>query len=60
MKTNPNGVVTKPIRLASGIDATKKLSGEGFKRPWPAPVTKYSEKAMKVGFAHISSNPFTI
>jgi len=22
-----------------GIDATKKLSGEGFKRPWP-PLTK--------------------
>ena len=22
-------------QLASGIDATNKLPGEGFKRPWP-------------------------
>jgi 4-hydroxy-3-polyprenylbenzoate decarboxylase len=22
-------------QLTSGIDATKKLPGEGFKRPWP-------------------------
>ena len=21
-----------------GIDATKKLPGEGFKRPWPPPI----------------------
>jgi len=22
-------------QLSSGIDATKKIPGEGFKRPWP-------------------------
>ena len=32
-------------QLTSGIDATKKLPGEGFKRPWP-PLIKM-DKAVK-------------
>jgi len=39
-KTRPTGVLdyaTSEIAIGSklGIDATKKISGEGFKRPWP-------------------------
>ncbi len=35
---------TSEIAIGSklGIDATKKLSGEGFKRPWP-PLLKMDE-----------------
>jgi 4-hydroxy-3-polyprenylbenzoate decarboxylase len=29
-------------QLTSGIDATKKLPGEGFKRPWP-PLIKMDD-----------------
>ncbi len=29
-----------------GIDATKKLAGEGFKRPWP-PLIKMDENVRK-------------
>ena len=29
-----------------GIDATRKLSGEGFKRPWP-PIIKMDENVEK-------------
>ena len=25
-------------QLTSGIDATKKIPGEGFKRAWPPPI----------------------
>jgi 4-hydroxy-3-polyprenylbenzoate decarboxylase len=36
-------------QLTSGIDATKKLPGEGFKRPWP-PLIKMDEAVKaKVG-----------
>ena len=38
------------IEIASGsklgIDATKKLPGEGFKRPWP-PLIKMDENVRK-------------
>ena len=30
-----------------GIDATKKLPGEGFKRPWPPPLIKMDENVRK-------------
>ena len=33
-------------QLISGIDATKKLPGEGFKRPWP-PLIKMDEAVRK-------------
>jgi 4-hydroxy-3-polyprenylbenzoate decarboxylase len=29
-----------------GIDATRKLAGEGFKRPWP-PLIKMSEEVLR-------------
>ena len=32
----------KPSGSKLGIDATKKLPGEGFKRPWP-PLIKMDE-----------------
>jgi len=37
---------TSEIALGSklGIDATKKIPGEGFKRPWP-PLIKMDESA---------------
>ena len=36
--------VTSEIAIGSklGVDATKKLPGEGFKRPWP-PLIKMNE-----------------
>ncbi len=39
---------TSEIAIGSnlGIDATKKLPGEGFKRPWP-PLIKMSEDVRK-------------
>jgi 4-hydroxy-3-polyprenylbenzoate decarboxylase len=40
-------------QLASGIDATKKLPGEGFKRPWP-PLIKMDD-AVKAKVENILS-----
>jgi len=41
-----NAVVPRTSEIASGsklgIDATKKLPGEGFKRPWP-PLIKMDD-----------------
>jgi 4-hydroxy-3-polyprenylbenzoate decarboxylase len=33
-------------QLTAGIDATKKLPGEGFKRPWP-PLIRMDENVRK-------------
>ena len=45
-----NAVMPRSREIASGsklgIDATKKLSGEGFKRPWP-PLIKMDENVRK-------------
>ena len=48
---NPSDVLdhaTSEIASGSklGIDATKKLPGEGFKRPWP-PLIKMSEEVRR-------------
>jgi 4-hydroxy-3-polyprenylbenzoate decarboxylase len=39
---------TSKIAIGSklGIDATRKLAGEGFKRPWP-PLIKMSEEVRR-------------
>jgi 4-hydroxy-3-polyprenylbenzoate decarboxylase len=42
---------TKP-----GIDATRKLAGEGFKRPWP-PLIKMSEEVRRKIDALFKTNP---
>ena len=36
-------------QLASGIDATKKLPGEGFNRPWPPLIKMDDAVKAKVG-----------
>ena len=38
-----------------GLDATKKLPGEGFKRPWP-PLIKMSEEVRRKIDALFKSN----
>jgi len=42
------GRLTSGIAIGSklGIDATKKLPGEGFKRPWP-PLIRMDESVRK-------------
>jgi 4-hydroxy-3-polyprenylbenzoate decarboxylase len=35
-------------RPAAGIDATKKIAGEGFKRPWPPLVKMHAAVMAKV------------
>ena len=39
-----------------GIDATRKLAGEGFKRPWP-PLIKMSEEVRRKIDALFKTNP---
>ena len=39
-----------------GIDATKKLPGEGFKRPWP-PLIKLSEEVRRKVDARFKTKP---
>ena len=39
-----------------GIDATKKLPGEGFKRPWP-PLIKMSEEVRRKVDALFKTKP---
>jgi len=39
-----------------GIDATKKIPGEGFKRPWP-PLIKMDEATRKRIDALLQTNP---
>jgi len=39
-----------------GIDATRKLAGEGFKRPWP-PLIRMSEEVRRKIDALFKANP---
>jgi len=39
-----------------GIDATRKLAGEGFKRPWP-PLIRMSEEVRRKIDALFKTNP---
>jgi len=39
-----------------GIDATKKIPGEGFKRPWP-PLIKMSEEVRRTIDALFNTDP---
>ena len=39
-----------------GIDATHKLAGEGFKRPWP-PLIKMSEDVCRKNVALFGNKP---
>ena len=43
------------FRSTPGIDATKKIPGEGFKRPWP-PLIKVDENVRKkVNWVHLET-----
>ena len=44
MLDHPTGEIAICSKL--GIDATKKLPGEGFKRPWP-PLIRMDENVRK-------------
>ena len=52
---------TSEMALGSklGIDATKKLPGEGFKRPWPPLIKMDTAVKVKVNalFGNSSDNP---
>jgi 4-hydroxy-3-polyprenylbenzoate decarboxylase len=52
----------KQNKIASGsklgIDATKKLPGEGFKRPWP-PLIKMDEAVRKKIDSFVDKNNYS-